>query len=998
MIKYFLAIGLAASVFSTVAFPKKNKNQGERNVDRNGVNVSRYEDSAKLWVDSVFNSLTPEERIAQLIMIRVHSNLGQSHINSVVDDIVNNKIGGIVTFQGGPGRQANLVNYYQSISKVPLLVAVDGEWGLGMRLDSVMSFPRNMMLGAIQDSALVYEIGKAIGQQCVRMGIQYNFAPVLDVNNNRNNPVINDRSFGEDKYQVARLGIALIKGMQDQGIMACAKHFPGHGDTETDSHADLPVIRKSMKSLQNLELYPFQRAIDAGVASIMIAHLNVPAIDPTPNRPTSISYKTVTNLLQKKMGFDGLIVTDALEMKGISKYYKNGQESAQSLLAGNDLMELPSTAKGSISAIQAAIKSGKISQKEVDGRVKKVLYAKYKVGLSQRPAIDPVNLVEDLNKDIMPLRQRISEEAVTLLNNDAQLLPYSSDDDSTRIAVITVGGEEENDFVKTLRSFNPKIDSYVFAANQSASAIAATVKKLKDNYESVIVGVQNYSRRPARNYGLSNSERMLVNKIQHEMPAVIVMFGNPYAIQYFCDANTMIAAYEDDSTTQKVTANIIFGRLKPKGKLPVTVCENFKFGTGLSLEPRKPYELPVARPGDVGMDGTILLRIDSLAYDMIEKGAAPGCEVVALKDGKMVYNKNFGYYDYNNHEPVTNRSIYDLASVTKVCATTVSVMRLYDQKKIKLDATLGTYLPWVRGTNKARLKIRDILLHQAGLVAYIPFYREVLYSNGYPDSILFSHEEDSIHTVRVAEDLYMKQEYIDTMFDEILASRLGPRNKYVYSDNDFIFLGKIVEQVTGKPLEEYVKETFYDPLNMHTTGFHPRERFPLKDLVPTERENIFRLQWIRGDVHDPGAAMFGGVAGHAGLFSNAKDLAILLQMLLNGGELNGQRFIKENTIKQFTAYKSKYSRRGLGFDKPENDRRKSWYGEYPCKSASPLVFGHTGFTGTCIWVDPKYNLVFVFLSNRVCPNGGDNHQLSRMNVRENMMEVLYQSMGISHSF
>lgn len=952
---------------------------------------------AERWVDSVFNSLSHEERIAQLIMIRVHSNLGADHVAAVLNDIRNVKVGGIVTFQGGPGRQAILVNRLQATSKTPLLVSVDGEWGLGMRfVDSVIAFPRNLMLGAVQDSTLIYEVGKAIGEQCRRMGIQYNFAPVLDVNNNPENPVINDRSFGEDKYQVARLGVAMIKGMQDAGIMACAKHFPGHGDTDVDSHHDLPVIRKSIASLDSLELYPFRRAIEAGVASVMIAHLNVPAIDNKANTPTSISYKTVTDMLKKDMGFDGIVVTDALEMQGIRKYYNNGQESLQSLLAGNDLMELPSTAKGSVQAIATAIRKGQISREEVYARVKKVLRAKYDMGLASFEPIDPVNIAADLNADVLPLRRRISENAITVLRNDNHLLPMPTEAGRQRIAVVAVGVDGGNNtFLSAVRAHRPDVAGYVFSPRQTEAQIAGMVKVLKRDYDAVIVALQDYSRRPANNYGITRAERAVVKQIQEEMPAVTVAFGNPYAIRYFCDAPTIIAGYEDDSITHRAAADVIFGKLQPKGKLPVTVCENFPFGTGLTSitapEPPAAVVQPV-EPESVGMKTAILQRIDSLAYDMIAQGAAPGCQVLALKDGKLVYHKNFGFYDYSQREKVTDSSVYDLASVTKICATTISVMKLYDEGKLQLDATLGSYLPWVRGTDKAKLTIRDILLHQAGLVSYIPFYKETLMPNGWPDTLLYAAHQDSLHTRRVAENLYMQEQYEDTMFRRILDSKVLPAGRqYIYSDNDFIFLGKIVEALTGQRLDHYVRETFYEPLGLATTGFEPRSRLALSQLVPTEFEPNFRVQWIRGDVHDPGAAMFGGVAGHAGLFSSAGDLGVLVQMLLNGGSHNGVQYIRPATIQMFTGYHSGISRRGLGFDKPEKDNatRKD---AYPSRSCSLQTYGHTGFTGTCVWIDPQSNLAFVFLSNRVCPNGGSNYKLSSLKVRENMMETLYQAM------
>lgn len=988
IIKQLLALGLTTTMMTGPATEKQLSLPAPL---KSAQPAASRQDSAARWADSVFNALTPEERIAQLIMIRVHSNLGRDHFNKIVNDIRTNKVGGVVFFQGGPIRQAQWTNYLQSISKVPLLVAIDAEWGLGMRLDSVISLPRNLMLGAMQDSALAYEAGRVVGEQCRRMGIHINFAPDMDVNNNPNNPVINDRSFGENKYQVARMGVAVIKGMQGAGIMACAKHFPGHGDTDVDSHFDLPTIGKTRRQLDSLELYPFRKAIEEGVGSVMVAHLFVPAIDKTPNTPTSISRNTTTRLLKEELGFKGLVITDALDMKGITKFYNKGEESLQSLLAGNDLMELPTTAGGSVEAIKRGIKKGQISWNDVNARVKRVLMAKYRLGLYRPQVIDMNNLAEDLNAQTDTLRKGIAAQALTLLRNDNRLIPFSNYPKSPKLAVVAVGVNGPNTFLQAVKAYRPDADTYQFSGRQAITDVAPLVNQLQRDYKAVIISLHNYERRPANSFGISMPEKLLIRQLQQEMPSATVVFGNPYAIQYFCEAPAIVAAYEDDEITQKTAADLLFGKLQPAGKLPVTVCDNFPSGTGVTYVLPSPVKLPETKPEEVGMRSEALLEIDRLARDMIAKGGAPGCRVLAMKDGRVVYNKCFGFYDYSQQEAVTPESVYDMASVTKICATTISVMRMYDQGKLRLDGTLGDYLPWVRGTDKADLRIQDILLHQAGLVAYIPFYKETLYPNGYPDSLLFHNMRDSTHTVRVADKMYMDSSYIDTMFGRILDSHVNRYQGYVYSDNDFIFLGKIVEQLSGKKLNEYVRDTFYYPMGLVNTGFRPRERFPLQQVAPTEFEHTFRMQWIRGDVHDPGAAMFGGVAGHAGLFSDAQGLAVIMQMLLNGGLYNGIRFIKPETIQLFTAYGSRISRRGLGFDKPEKDnatRREP----YPCASASPLTFGHTGFTGTCVWADPKYNLVFVFQSNRVCPNGGTNLKLSTMHVRENMLEVLYRSL------
>ncbi|SCB92249.1 beta-glucosidase [Chitinophaga costaii] len=948
-------------------------------------------DAAQRWVDSVFNQLSPDERIAQLIMIRAHSNLGAEHVQQVVKDIQRNKIGGLVFFQGGPQRQAALTNYYQSISKTPLLIAIDAEWGLGMRLDSVTPFPKNVMIGATQDSSIAYAEGLAIGRQCKRLGVQINFAPDMDVNNNPNNPVINDRSYGENKYNVASLGVAAIHGMQDAGIMASAKHFPGHGDTEVDSHLDLPSITKTMAQLDSLELYPFRQAIAAGVSSVMVAHLFVPAIDPKPHTPTSISRPAVTGLLRGQLGYQGVVVTDALEMKGLSKYYSKGQESLQSLLAGNDLLELPSTASGSVAAIRKAIRKKKISWDEVNVHVKKVLLAKYQLGLANLQPIDTNHLTEDLNAGTDILRQQIANKAITVVKNENRLLPFTPATIQPRVAVVALGISKANVFVQQVKNYRPDAATYLFSNAADTTQARALLAQIREqHYQAVIISLHNYNRRPAHHFDITDAQLQLMQQLQQELPSVTVFFGNAYAIQYACSAPAIVASYEDDDITQATTARILFGQLKPQGRLPVTVCPGLLSGQGITYALPAPVMVPHIQPEAVHMHSSVLARIDSLTRDAIDKGAMPGCSIFAMKDGQVVYQRQFGTLDPDRQEPVTQKTIYDLASVTKICATTLSVMKLYDEGKIKLNATLGQYLPWVKGTDKAKLKIRDILLHQAGLVPFIPFYKTMLDAQGRPDTNYFRDHLDSAHQVRVAQGLYLLNDYPTVMEKIIVESKLGKKHTYVYSDNDFIFLGKLVEQLTGQKLEDYVMTNFYAPLGLESTGFRPRERFTLPCIAPTENESIFRRQLIRGDVHDPGAAMFGGVAGHAGLFSDAQDLGIILQMLLNNGGYGGRQYIQPQTVKLFTAYNSDISRRGLGFDKPEKDNAHREY-HYPCRGASAQTFGHTGFTGTCVWVDPKSQLVFVFLSNRVCPDG-TNPKLSALHVRENIMQTLYDAM------
>ena len=960
------------------------------------INGFAQQRSAAVWVDSVFKTLSPDEQIAQLMVVRlstINSNKTVTFYDSLVAELIKQyNIGSICVFQGSPVKQATILNRLQAMAKTPLLVTIDAEWGVGMRMtDSVLPLPKQMMLGAVTDSSFAYEYGRIVAEQCKRIGIQVNFAPVVDVNNNPNNPVINDRSFGEDKYKVASFGVQYMKGMQDNGVMGCAKHFPGHGDVAVDSHLDLPVINKTRSQLEALELYPFRRIFNAGVGSVMIAHLYIPSIDTSANRATSLSKNNVTDLLRNELGYQGLSFTDALEMQGVRKFFPDGTASVESIIAGNDMLCLPGDVPLAISKIKEAINSGKISWADIAMHCKKVLKAKYDYGLANLKPINTNNITNDLNREVSNMRRVIAENALTVLKKtDAAFFPLPSKTDAakTEVVYVSIGTNTDNAFAKRMRTdYNADVIYFDYKADDAQAA--AIVAQAKKDYKYVVIGVHGYARSPANNFGLSKNAISLVTQLQQKTKAVSFIFGNPYAIKNWCGAKNLVACYEDDEIIQNTAIDLLQGKIAAKGKLPVTVCDQFKYGTGIDL---KVTAVP-AKPVKNRLDAAKLTVIDSIAADAIAKGATPGAVVLIAKDGKIVYHKAYGNYTYDKTETVNTESIFDMASVTKICATTISVMRLYDEGKLDLKKKLGDYLPWVKGTNKENLTIQNILLHQAGLVAYIPFFRETLEADGRPSSTYYAAVKNDSFNIRVAKDLYMRTDWRDTLYKRILESPLGRTGRYIYSDNDFIFLGKIVEAISGMPLNEYVEKEFYRPMGLTTAGFKPLEKYPLQRIIPTEQEKQFRLQLLRGDVHDPGAAMFGGVAGHAGLFSNAYDLAIIMQMLLNDGTMNDKRYLSKETIELFTAYHSNFSRRGFGFDKPEKDNNRR-PDPYPCLSASPQTYGHTGYTGTCVWVDPAYNLVYVFLSNRVNPDGGENTKLLRMNVRTNIQEAIYKAMGL----
>ncbi|MEO7523027.1 MAG: glycoside hydrolase family 3 N-terminal domain-containing protein [Ferruginibacter sp.] len=950
--------------------------------------------NAKNWADSVYKTLSDDERIAQLMVVRLSSiDLKTKQVTffdeKVAELVKKYNIGGICVFQGGPAKQAAIINSLQAIAKTPILMCMDAEWGVGQRLlDSVMPLPKQMMLGAMKDPSIIYKYGKVVAEQCKRFGLQVDYAPVVDVNNNPDNPVINDRSFGEDKYKVSAFGIQYMKGLQDNGIMACAKHFPGHGDVAVDSHLDLPVIHKSMLQLDSLELYPFRQIFSAGVSSTMVAHLYIPSIDSTANTATSLSKKSVTGLLRDKLKFNGLTFTDALDMQGVKKFFPNGEASVQAIIAGNDMLCLPEDVAMSIKKVNEAIAANKLSRADIEMHCKKVLMAKYEYGLSMLQPISLEHLSADLNQDVPAMRKLVAENAITLLaKNDSAFFPLQTANKPGDIAYIGIGLKNDNSFASRMRTDHNATVFYFDYGKKNDDSTKLLIDSIVMNYKKVVIGIHNINRPPVNNFGISSQAVDLVNMLQQRARTITFLFGNAYAVKNWCAAKNLVVCYEDDSIVQNTAIDLLQGKIVYKGVLPVTVCDNFHFGSGIAAVEKEMQETDPLR---VGMDPAELSSIDSIVNEAIDKKAMPGCVVLVAKNGYIAYEKAYGHYTYDKTEPVTTTSLYDMASVTKICATTISVMKLYEEGKIDLKKNLSSYLPWLAGSNKADLNLKDILLHQAGLTPVIPFYKVTINEQGIPFWNLYRSVVSDSFSIPVAQNLFLRKDWKDSLDKQIFFSPVKP-GKYVYSDIDFILLGKIVEAVSKLSLDEFVRTTFYDPMGLKNIGYKPLDHFPINRIVPTQEEKLFRQQVLRGHVHDPAAAMFGEVAGHAGLFSDAHDIACIMQMLLNGGTFDEKRYLQKETVKLFTSYHSNISRRGYGFDKPEKDnatRREA----YPARSASLLTFGHTGFTGTCAWADPASDLIFIFLSNRIYPS--ESTLLLKMNIRPKIHEVIYKAAGI----
>ena len=938
------------------------------------------------WVDSVFNSLTLEQRIAQLFIIRACSNTSQADYDKITKLITDYNIGGICFFKGNPTEQAKLTNYWQSKAKTPLFIAIDAEWGLGMRLHNTMSFPRQMTLGAIQNDSLIYEMAVEIARQCKRLNININFAPVVDVNSNPDNPVINSRSFGQDKYNVAKKGLAYMQGLQDNKILAVAKHFPGHGDTDKDSHKTLPVINNSKQRIDSVDLYPFKMLINNKLKAIMVAHLFIPAYDSTKNTPTTLSKTVVTELLKEKLGFKGLVITDALEMKGVTDNNKPGEIEVKALMAGNDILLLPQDVPVAIDAIKKAMKKGLTTEKQINETCKKILAAKKWAGLNNYKPVKIKDIYNDINRyNGKQIQKKLYETSVTLLKNNNDLIPLKRFD-TLKMAVLSIGTNNINNFQRQLCNY-AKFDNYNISKNPTTQEKDTILSKLQ-KYNLIIIGIHNTNNSPKKNFGITQQTIDIINSIKTKQKIVLDIFANPYSLsmlKHTKNIESLIISYQDNETSEIASAKMIMGIIPAKGKLPVTGSVEFPVNSGLKTVKKKGIDYSILKK--INISPKILYKIDSIALNGINEKAYPGCQILAAKDGKIFYQKTFGYHTYENIIPVKNNDIYDLASLTKVVATTLAIMKLYDQGKIDINAQLGKYLPCLAGTNKEHIIIKDIMTHQARLESWIPFYENTIVNCKLNDSV-YSKSKSSLFPYRVADSIYIRKDYPDTIISKIIKTHLYKKTKYKYSDMGFYLLMKVVESISGETLDNYVKNNFYKPMALNTICYEPRKYFPLSRIVPTENDIIFRHQLIHGDVHDPGAAMMGGVCGHAGLFSDAYDLAMLMQMLLQNGTYKGHRYINEATVKMFTKYQfpENDNRRGLGFDKPIIKGE----GGPACKSASENSFGHSGFTGTYIWADPDENLVFIFLSNRVYPDAS-NRKLLTMSTRTNIHQVIYNS-------
>ena len=952
--------------------------------------------ACRRWVDNKLQSMTLKQKIGQLFIHTVAPYTTQSNKQNISDAVKEYGIGGLLFSGGEIGKQIELTNYAQSMAEIPLLITFDGEWGLAMRLKGTPSFPRNRVLGCIQNDTLLYEYGKEVARQLREIGVHVNFAPVADIDNNPKNPVINTRSFGSDRENVARKVVAYSRGLQDGGVLAVCKHFPGHGDTEVDSHKSLPVLPFTRERLDSIELYPFRKAIEAGVGGMMVGHLNVTSLD---NKAASVSHAVVTELLKNELHFSGLVFTDALEMKGISS---NPYVSAQALIAGNDMVLAPRNLKRELDGVLKAVKEGKITEDEINEKCRKVLTYKYAFGLDRRPVVAKEGVMARINKSYTnDLMNRIKTSAVTVIKDSDEMLPLDLSLSGTVVLNVSSTLSETYPFYNQINDTYPvtwlhaNLDSLQYLKKKITPAqriIVAVYTSKVDKYKKVLA------------------------ELAKGKPTILICFNSHKVLQKLDDvvaqSSAVVLAHSDDKPVQKFVAEMLLGNKRVDGRLSVDYNDEYKAGLGVVVDPDKPRRY---KPEEFGMDSKGLARIDSIAMYGIENGAYPGCHVLVWKNGYPVYNKCFGTHTYESDRKVKENDLYDLASLTKTTATMLAVMKLYDDGKLNLTDKISNYVPEMKSTNKENITIQELLYHESGLPAYLPFYKKAIDTKSckggmykkYKDanhsvkvannlyictnySFLpewVSDKETSEYSLKVSDNMYIKPEFKSVILKEIADTPLKGHS-YRYSCLNFMLLKEAVENISGMPMDEFLEENFYKPMGLVHTMYNPLKRYSKDEIIPTVKEDFLRKGPVHGYVHDEAAAMLGGVSGNAGLFSTAKEVATIYQMLLDKGVMGDRRYLTRATCELFLTMKSKNSRRGLGFDKPDKEKPENGY----CAPETPAsVFGHTGFTGTCAWADPDNDLVFVFLCNRIYPNPCDRKNLMKLKIRPAIQQAIYQA-------
>ena len=935
-------------------------------------------DKQEKWVDSIYNTLSLKEKVGQLFMPMVFTEKDSSHYKKTLSLVEEYKIGGLVFSLGGPVIQSQWLNSFQKASKIPLLVSMDAEWGVAMRLDSVRPFPWPMTLGAIKDSTLIRKIGKRMGEQEKRLGIHYSFSPVLDINTNPKNPIIGNRSYGSSSSRVTRQAMAIMKGHHEAGILTSGKHFPGHGDTAKDSHKTLPTINFSSERINKVELEPYRKLIKEGLSSIMVAHLNVPSISKE-GLPTSLSKDVIQDIIKDELDFKGLIVTDALNMKGVSEYSKVKNIDLTAFLAGNDILIISNDISKGINSILKAYNSGKVSEKRLSYSVKKVLKAKYKVGLNKYTPVDLNNLYDDLSTiDDEALNYEAVGNSLTLLKNNNNLIPLKT---KSNIGHIILGDDSGKAFEEQLRKYH-----YIEKVNNVKST---NVIKKTANLDTIIISFHRSNGSPWKSSNFSNEELKIISKVAENKTLILDVFVKPYAISALKSINgidALLLSYQNSKICQILSADAIFGAQKINGSLPVDITESIKEGDGIVIN--NIHRMGYASPESMGFDSNKLETVNELAQIAIDSMMTPGMRVLVSRKGKILFDRSFGYHTYKKERIVKANDLYDLASLTKILGTLPLVIKTVGEKNINLNTTIEELIPEWSDSDKASISLEQMLSHQARLFPWIPFYKETLNSKGYPMRSMYKNKYSKNFSLQVTQELFLKSDFKKDMHDQIKKSVLLDKGASKYSDLPYYILKKYYERVSNKDYDVLVQEDIFNPLGLSRITYKPLKYFPKEEIVPSEVDTYFRHTELHGYVHDMGAAMQDGVGGHAGLFGDAYSVTSIMQMYLQGGNYNGIDLLNSEIIDSFNKYyyRDLGSRRGVGFDKPQLEGKH----QSTCGCVSKNSFGHSGYTGTYAWADPDKEIIIVILANRTYPE--NDFTFSKSNIRTRIQELVYDAL------
>jgi CubicO group peptidase (beta-lactamase class C family)/beta-glucosidase-like glycosyl hydrolase len=934
------------------------------------------------WVDSVFNALDDDEKVGQLFMLSVPADMAGADISRIVEQIKSHNVGGVIFGRQSPHLQANATVRFQEASKVPLFVGQDAEWGLGQMVDSTMSFPRPLVLGALSNDSLLVAMGRETAAQMKMLGLNLMFGPVADINNDPQDPMMSYRSYGASADRVAKKASAFSKGLYEGGVVSCVKHFTIQGLTILDINDDLPYLQAS---IDTVKAYPYQKLFELGVAGVMPAATTFPLFyeDIKMVKKNAFDAETLSLLftgkwLKEQMNFKGLSFVDLQQLQDATDKYRSGDVEFLAFQAGNDVLIGSEDVAPAVRKIRKFIRSDQRLEDQLNETVKRILAAKYDAGAYRELTLNLDNLGDRLNNPAAKLlSQKLYEQAVTIVRNSSNTLPVVTLENRNFAYITSEASAVNEPFYNYLNRY---VNAGYFTVNEQTDLVE--LANALDNQDVIIVGVF-----PQTQPGIVQRLDRVLDQLKSSRQIIYCDFGNETFLKSAAQRETVVTAYTNTDETLRAVPQVIFGALPASGVLPFSAANQLPEGTGIRTSALD--RLSFSQPEDARMSGKALERIVAIAEEAIRIGATPGCQVLVARHGKIVYDKIFGSLTYGNTSPVTTETIYDLASVTKVSATLQAVMFMYDKGLIDINKKVSYYLPELKKTNKRDITILEMLTHQAGLAPFIPMWTETVRDTTYLPAY-YSRQRNVRYPLQVSPNLFGSPQLRDSVWMWIGKSKLLEKPvrtpfSYRYSDLGFMILQRLAERVLNQPLDEFVAQNLYEPLGAYSTGFTPLDRFPASIIAPTENDKIYRKVTVVGTVHDERAAMMGGVSGHAGLFSNANDLAKLGQMLLQEGEYGGTRYYKPETVRTFSNKQFDSSRRGLGWDKPV---QSDWNGPTSIK-ASPLTFGHTGFTGTCIWIDPAFDLVYIFLSNRVYPDR--NSKLISANIRSRIQDVVYES-------